>query len=87
MNEQSMNAQSMLSRSGRTDPAGKLTARIDVPISEDLHDAVAALATVHGLSKAEWARAIIEEAVFGRLQVLRRLTVGTGAGQSDESRT
>ncbi len=78
---------SMLSRSGKTSPDGKLNCRIDVPVSEELHDAVAALATVHGLSKAEWVRAIIEEAVFGRLQVLRRLTAGAGAGQSDESRT
>lgn len=76
---------SLLSRSGRTDVAGKLTCRLDVPVSEELGDAVAALATVHGISKAEWVRAIIEEAVYGRLQVLRRLTVGERLGQSEES--
>lgn len=84
MKEYTMNL-SFLSRHGRTDASGKLTCRLDIPVSEELVDAVAALATVHGISKAECARAIIEEAVYGRLQVLRRLTVGHAPGQSDES--
>ena len=64
----------MLSRSGRTNPDGKLSQRLDIPVTDELHEAVIALATVDGMSKAEWVRMLIEEAVFGKLPMMRKLS-------------
>ena len=50
--------ESRMSRSGRTDPAGKLICRIDVPVSEELNDALIALSVLRGVPKAEMARLI-----------------------------
>lgn len=74
----------MLSRSGKTNADGKLTMRIDVPISEELNDAIIALATIDGVSKAEWLRNLAEEKVFGRLCMVRRVTRGHGSRESEE---
>lgn len=52
-----------LSRSGRTDPAGKLTQRLDVPVTEDLHDRVVVSASNSGLPKAEFVRELISSAL------------------------
>lgn len=81
----------MLSRSGQSNAGGKLTSRLDVPIPEDLEEAVISLATISGVSKAEWVRAVIERAVFGELAVVRRMSqlgravnptnVGTSSGE------
>lgn len=75
-----------LSRSGVTSPAGKLIARIDVPVSEDLDNALAALAAIAGVPKAEMGRRIWERAVWGEMSMLRRVAQGAGLGPSDESR-
>lgn len=64
----------MLSRSGRSNPDGKLTQRLDIPVTEDLHEAVIALATIQGVSKAEWLRTVIEEVVYGLLFMLRKVS-------------
>lgn len=77
----------MLSRSGRTDPSGKLTSRLDVPVSQDLEEAVIALATLAGVPKSEWVRRVLERAVWGELTMVRRLSGQPGAAQWDESRT
>lgn len=77
----------MLSRSGRSGTEGKLTHRFDIPVSEDLHDSVIALATIHGISKAEWLRNLIEEAVHGRLSMVRRVSRPMRSGESEESGT
>lgn len=74
----------MLSRSGRTDASGKLTCRIDVPVSEELNEAIIALAAVAGVPKAEFARMLWEEAVFGRLSMLRRIARTSIPGPSDQ---
>ena len=50
----------MLSRSGKTSPDGKLGRRLDVPVSEELEAAVISLATIQGISKAEWVRYHLE---------------------------
>lgn len=63
----------MFSRSGRSDAGGKLTERLDVPLSEETAEAVIALAAMAGMSKSEYARSIIERAVYGDLAMLRRL--------------
>lgn len=77
-------SETMLSRSGRSNPDGKLTHRFDVPVSEELSEAVIALATVQGISKAEWLRALIEEAVHGRLSMVRRVARPMVQRESDE---
>lgn len=74
----------MLSRSGRSSPDGKLERRIDVPMSEELEAAVIALATIDGMSKAEWVRGKLERIVHGDLVMLRRMTRTPGARQSEE---
>lgn len=74
-----------LSRSGRTPDGGTLTRRIDVPVSEELESEVIALATINGISKAEWVRNLLERVVHGELFMLRRLSRSGRTGQSDES--
>lgn len=73
---------SLLSRNGTTDPGGKKTARLDIPISDQLEAEIIALATIDDMSKAEWGRRVIEEAVYGKLFMLRRMAqrqpVGNG---------
>jgi hypothetical protein len=73
----------MLSRSGRSNPDGKLTQRFDVPVSEELNEAVIALATIEGISKAEWLRRLIERTVWGELSMLRRVSGRHGSDQLD----
>lgn len=61
------------SRSGSTDPAGKCTERLDIPMSSDLKAALAALGTLSGgKPAAEYAREILAEHVFGRLPLIQR---------------
>lgn len=72
-----MSEDSKLARGGRTDPGGKLTARFDIPVSEELNDAAIAMATVQGVPKAEMLRMMLERAFFGELNMLRRMA---GAG-------
>ncbi len=73
-----------LSRSGTTHPAGKLVKRIDVPISEELEEALIGLAVIEGISKAEFARRLLDDAIFGRLSMVRRMTQTRGLSPSDE---
>lgn len=79
-----MSDESMLSRSGRTDTGGKLTQRFDIPVSEELSEAVIALATIDGVSKAEWLRDLIERRVFGELTMARRMARVGQNRQSDQ---
>lgn len=65
--------ESALARNGHTDPAGKLTARIDVPVSEDTESGIIAMATLAGISKAEWVRRVVEVALHGELGMARRM--------------
>lgn len=53
----------MLSRSGRSNPDGKLTQRFDVPVSEDLNERAIVAASKTGRPKAEFLRDLIEEAL------------------------
>ena len=64
----------MLSRSGRSNPDGKLVARLDIPVSEELNEAVIAMAVTMGVPKAEYVRMLIERAVFGELSMVQRMT-------------
>ncbi len=62
----------LFSRSGRTDPGGKLSSRLDVPVSQETEEAVIAMATLMGMTKSEFARHILERALFGEFNVMRR---------------
>ena len=73
------------SRSGRTDPAGKLTARLDIPVSQETEEACIALAAMAGCPKAEYVRSIIERAVFGELLLVRRVARQVQSGPWDQS--
>lgn len=75
----------MLSRSGQSNPDGKMTHRIDVPVGEKLHDGMAALAILARLPKAEYARRVFEQHVFGRLSMLQMMGHEDSLGQYDES--
>lgn len=75
----------MLSRSGRTSTDGKLTRRLDVPVSEELEEAVIALAAVAGMPKAELVRTILERAIWGEMSMLRRVARPTTLSRWDVS--
>lgn len=70
---------SMLARGGRTDAGGKLTARFDIPVTEELNEAAIAMATLNGMPKAELLRMMLERAFFGELNMLRRMAGASGA--------
>jgi len=76
----------MFSRIGRSDPGGKLTSRLDVPVSEELADAVTALATIAGVSKSEWVRALLEKTIWGELSMMRRVSGLRSQDQWEEYR-
>lgn len=68
----------MLSRSGKTNPGGKLTCRLDLLITEELEEAIITMAGMHDVPKGEFARNLLERVVFGELPMMRRI-VGLGA--------
>ena len=66
----------MLSRSGRSNPDGKLIQRFDIPVSEDLNERAIVAASQRGLPKAEFLRGVLDDA----------LTNGCWFELTDESR-
>ena len=73
-------------RSSHTHVGGKLDRRLDIPVSEELEEAVIALAAVSGMTKAEYGRMVLERAAFGDLSMLRRVARPLGAGRWDNDR-
>jgi len=57
-----------------------------VPVSEELSDAVIALATIAGVSKSEWVRALLEKTIWGELSIMRRVSGRPAQTPWDESR-
>lgn len=53
----------VLSRSGRTSADGKLAQRLDIPVSEDLHDLTVVAAAQRGIPKAEFVRDVLQQAL------------------------
>lgn len=85
------NNNTMLSRSGVSGD-GKKTARIDVPISEELEAEIITLATLDKMTKAEWVRYQLEKILHGELGMSRRMRAQgpkghgiNGGGSWDES--
>lgn len=70
----------MFSRSGRTNPGGKLTQRLDIPVTDDVFEAAGALATLAGVPKSEYCRRILEVALLGELALVRRANASAKAG-------
>jgi hypothetical protein len=62
---------------------GKKICRLDVPVSEELEAAVISLATIAGISRAEWVRIQLERIVHGELVMLRRMTQQASSRQLD----
>lgn len=63
---------------------GKKICRLDVPVSEELEAAVISLATIAGISRAEWVRHQLERIVYGELVILRRMTQQHSSRQLDD---
>lgn len=82
-----MNNETNLSRSGKSHPGGKMDFRIDVPMTEELHDEVIGMARLHGMTKAEWIRFTLERVIFGELFIARQRAGITAHAQGDEFRT
>ena len=61
------------SRPAVSSPLGKCDQRLDIPVPEALLEGVIGLAALHGMSKAEYARQVLERHVFGELSMLRRM--------------
>lgn len=76
----------MLSRSGVTNPDGKMEHRLDVPVSEALFDAVNALAVIDGKKRSEWVRFQLEKIAFGELSMLRSKSQRPSNPQVDKCR-
>ncbi len=77
----------MLSRSGSSSVGGKLTRRLDIPVSEDLEEAVIGMAVMAGVPKAEYVRMVLERHLFGELSMARRIARPMVPGRWDESRS
>jgi len=75
----------MLSRSGRSDPAGKLSGRLDIPVTKEMEEAVIAMAVIANKPKAEFLREALEEVFFGRFNMMRRLARASVQRPWDES--
>lgn len=53
-------------------PDGKLTAKLDVQISEDLNESLIALAKLRGFSnRSEYVRDLLHRCVYGEMDALR----------------
>lgn len=62
-----------LSRSGTTSPFGKNDRRLDLLVSEDLENAVIAMATLRGVPKGEFVRSVLERFVFGEFSMVQKI--------------
>lgn len=63
----------MLSRSGNSSPFGKNDRRLDILIPEELENAIIAMATLRGIPKGEFARSILEKAMFGEFSMVQKI--------------
>lgn len=71
-----MNSTTMLARSGRTDPGGKMNSRLDVPCPIELNEAFTRIAKEKGCPKAECVRDSLELDAWGALAIAQRRMMG-----------
>lgn len=81
-----MNSTTMLARSGRTDPDGKMNSRLDVPCPDELREAFVAISTLKGCPRAESIRDSLELDVWGALAIAQRRMGNHAATADRESR-
>jgi len=77
-------ADTLLSRSGTSCSTGKLVRRLDVPVSEELEEAVIVMASLAGVPKSEYVRQVLERQLFGELPMARRMARAACRMQSEE---
>lgn len=70
--------ESLASRSGSSDPHGKLDQQMSLSMSTETLEALTALAVLAAMPRGEFTRRLIERAVFGELSVMRQ-QYGRGA--------
>jgi hypothetical protein len=75
-----------LSRSGMSEPQGKCTQRLDVPVPDELYEAVGAMATLQGVPRAEWVRRVLQRELYGSLGMARSLVAGVQPGDGINAR-
>lgn len=63
----------MLSRSGDSNPLGKCDRRLDLLITEELENAIIAMATMRGQGKSEFGRKALEKVVFGEFVMMQKI--------------
>lgn len=69
-------------------PPGKLTHRLNVPMSEADMEALIALAAVAGVTKAEYARDVLRRVIWGEMSMLRSVArSGRGRPSDDDGTT
>lgn len=68
-----------LSRSGQSSPLGKSDHRLDLLVSEELEQAIVAMAAIRGVPKSEFARQVLERALFGEFSMLQKVANRGGA--------
>lgn len=56
-------------------PAVSSACRLDIPVPESPLEHVIALATLHGMTKAEYARMVMERHVYGELAMIRTIAL------------
>lgn len=71
----------MLSRSGASSTSGKLSCRLDIPVSEELQEAVITMAALAGVPKSEYVRQLIERQLFGEFSMAQRMHQASRPGQ------
>lgn len=61
------------SRAPNSNPLGKCDRRLDIPVSEALEERIIAMAALNGMSKAEYARRLLEKAMFGEFSIAQMM--------------
>lgn len=61
------------SRSLHHNPLGKCEKCLDIPVSEALEERIITMASLNGMSKAEYARRILERAMYGEFSIVQSL--------------
>lgn len=72
MSERDLEREPVAHRTGRSDPTGKLSATIELSVSEEMADEIAMAATALRISKSEFVRLCIAKELFGRSYLMRR---------------
>lgn len=74
---------SALHRSGRSNPEGKCTGRLDTPLAEQTERDFRSVASVRGVPAAELNRELIEDFLYGRLRKIR-MAAGVAPGDGNK---